>query len=240
MDYLLIWVLAGRGFVETEGERFAAVAGDLYCLRRGVPHAYGADPHDPWDIVWVHFTGSLARTFANQIRQCNGVRADLGQDAGLRSRWLELIIFHTSQRPHREVRLNTELYALLGQIIYRLQTKRTAPPDPFDVAQLQTYIHNHLGDTITVDELARETRLSTPHFNRVFRRLFNVSPMQYVLQTRVALACSLLTETSLPLKQIGERVGCPDPYYFSRLFKKITKTSPSAYRTVRRSEVSSR
>jgi AraC-like DNA-binding protein len=240
MDYLLIWVLAGRGHVEADGQLFAAAPGDLFCFQRGVRHAYGADPRDPWDIVWLHFTGRLAPAFVERIRQFGGARIDLGPDAALRSRWLELVIFHTSGRPHQEIRSNTALYALLGQIIYRLQTKQTASRDPFDVAQLQTYIHEHLSRTITVDELAREVNLSTPHFNRVFRRLFSISPMQYVLQTRVALACSLLTETALPMKQIGAQVGCADPYYFSRLFKKVTKTSPSAYRAARRAASSSR
>jgi AraC-like DNA-binding protein len=232
MDYLLFWVLAGRGFVATDGRRFAAQPGDLYCLRRGVPHEYGADPRDPWDIVWVHFSGRLARTFAEKIRRFGGARIELGQDAELRGRWLELVVFHTAARPHCAIRANTALYALLGQIIYRLQTKRTAAPaeSPFDVARIQTYIHHHLAEPIAVDDLARQANLSTPHFTRVFRQLFGVSPMRYVLQTRVALAGSLLTETALPLKQIGARVGCADPYYFSRLFKKMTGTSPSAYR----------
>ncbi|MCG3147065.1 MAG: HTH-type transcriptional activator RhaR [Verrucomicrobiae bacterium] len=230
MDYLLFWVLAGHGFVETDSQHYAAAPGDLYCLRRGVPHAYGAAQNDPWDIVWVHFSGSLARSFVDEIRRFGGARVALGQDADLRSRWLELVIFHTARRPHHETRSNTGLYALLGHIIYRLQTKRIADANPFDVARLQTYIHNHLRGTITVDELARQANLSTPHFNRVFRQLFSVSPMQYVLQTRVALASSLLTETALPLKQIGASVGCADPYYFSRLFKKMTGVNPSAYR----------
>ena len=231
MDYLLFWVLTGQGFVETEGQRYPAKPGDLYCLRRGVPHAYGANKHDPWDIVWVHFAGNLARTFANEIRRFGGARVDLGQDADLRSRWLELVIFHTANQPHHAIRSNTALYALLGQIIYRLQTKNVAVANSaFDVARIQTYIHNQLSGTITVDELARQANLSTPHFTRVFRQLFGVSPMQYVLQTRVTLACSLLTETALPLKQIGARVGCADPYYFSRLFKKMTGVNPSAYR----------
>ena len=232
MDYLLFWVLAGRGFVSSEGKRYQASAGDLFCLRKGKSHEYGSDKTHPWDVVWVHFDGGLAKTFVDEIRRFGGSKIDLGQDAELRDRWMELVIFHNARGPHFEIRANTGLYGLLGLIHHRLQMKRTAPAmdSPFDVHRIQTYIHNHLRETITLDDLARQVNLSAPHFTRVFRRLFNVSPMQYVLQKRVALACSLLTETSMPLKQIGAAVGCPDPYYFSRLFKKMTATSPSAYR----------
>jgi AraC-like DNA-binding protein len=236
MDYLLFWVLRGKGFVATEGKRHEASAGDLFCLLKGKSHEYGTDPGDPWDIVWVHFVGSIAPSFVETIRKFGGARIELGQDTELRDRWMELVIFHTARGPSFEVRANTGLYALLGLIIYRLQTRRSAPTaeSPFDVHRVQTYIHNHLSGTITLDDLARQVNLSTPHFTRMFRKLFDVSPMQYVLQTRVALACSLLTETSMPLKQIGAAVGCPDPYYFSRLFKKTTDTSPSVYRESKR------
>lgn len=236
MDYLLFLVLSGKGFVLTEGRRHEACAGDLFCLLKGKSHEYGSDKRDPWDIVWVHFAGSLAPVFVEKIRSFGGARIDFGQDAEVRDRWMELVIFHTARGPNVEVRANTGLYALLGLIIYRLQMRRSAPAteSPFDVHRVQTYIHNHLSETITLDDLARQVNLSAPHFTRMFRKLFDVSPMQYVLQKRVALACSLLTETSMPLKQIGAAVGCPDPYYFSRLFKKTTGTNPSGYREAKR------
>jgi AraC-like DNA-binding protein len=236
MDYLLFWVLGGKGFVVTEGHRHQASAGDLFCLLKGKSHEYGSDAGDPWNIVWVHFDGSIAPEFVRAIRTFGGARIELGHDAEQRDRWMELVIFHLARGPNFEVRANTSLYALLGLIVYRLRTRRIAPvtANPFDVHRIQTYIHNHLSGTITLDDLARQVNLSTPHFTRMFRKLFDVSPMQYVLQARVAQACSLLTESSMPLKQIGAAVGCPDPYYFSRLFKKTTGMSPSAYRDAKR------
>jgi YesN/AraC family two-component response regulator len=36
--------------------------------------------------------------------------------------------------------------------------------------------------------------------------------------------------TQLSVKEIAHQVGCADPYYFSRLFKKIVGSSPSEYR----------
>src|ERR1043165_9788922 len=72
MDYLLFWVLAGRGFVSSEGKRYQASAGDLFCLRKGKSHEYGSDKTHPWDVVWVHFDGGLAKTFVDEIRRFGG------------------------------------------------------------------------------------------------------------------------------------------------------------------------
>lgn len=236
MDFLLFWVLNGKGYVATEGQRYPGGPGDLFCLLRGREHEYGSDRTDPWDILWVHFQGALASTFVKAIRGFGGPRVFLGADPEIRDRWIELVIVHAAGGSGHEIRVHSALYALLGLIVYRLGQKRSGPAstEPFDVHRIQSHIHRHLKDVIALEDLAREARLSVPHFTRVFRTLFKVSPMQYVLQQRVALASSLLTETSMPLKNIAESVGCPDPYYFSRLFKKMMGTSPTEYRREKR------
>ena len=156
----------------------------------------------------------------------------MGLDNEIRDRWFDLVITHSVHEPGFEAKTNTALYALLGLIIHRLQLKTRSPymEKPFDVHRIQTYVHHHLAEPITLNNLARQANLSVPHFSRVFRKLFLVSPMHYVLQKRMVQACSLLTETSMQLKQISRTIGYDDPYYFSRLFKKMMGVNPSTYR----------
>jgi AraC-like DNA-binding protein len=236
MNYLLIWVLGGRGYSDSAGHRIEARPGHLLTYPPGTPHTYGSDKKEPWDIVWVHFEGTLAPDLFGEIRRLGGENVDLGFDAEIRDRWIELVIAHAARGPAWEWRVNPALYALLGAIIHRLHRRAAKPPPepPFDVHRLRAYIHHHLAEPITLDVLARQVNLSTPHFCRLFKQQFAVSPIYYVLQERVALASALLTETTLPLKQISESVGYDDPYYFSRLFKKMTGRSPTAYRAAQR------
>jgi AraC-like DNA-binding protein len=232
MDYLFIWLLGGRGYGETEGQRFEVVPGDLLTFVPGAPQSYGSDPDDPWDILWFHFEGQLADEFVAAIRAGRGPRLALGLDPELRDRWIGLIMTHSTKSPEAVLRCHTELYALLGLILYRLQ-RRVSVPDQtaqFDASHLQTYIHHHLTESLTLNRLAREVNLSVPHFVRLFKRQFKVSPIYYVIQKRIAHACSLLTETALPLKQISQAVGYDDPFYFSRMFKKMMGVNPTEYR----------
>lgn len=236
MDYLLIYVLAGKGFSETEGHRVAAQPGHLLSFRPGQPHRYGSDKKEPWDIVWVHFAGPRARGLVAEIRRFGAGGVDLGLDAEIRDRWIELVIAHAARGPAWVWRVSPALYALLGLIIHRLHRRAVTPAQapPFDVHRLRAYIHHHLAEPITLAGLARQVNLSAPHFSRLFKQQFMVSPIYYVIQERVALASALLVETALPLKQIAQLVGYADPYYFSRLFRKVTGRAPSAYRQAQR------
>ena len=236
MDYLVIWVLAGRGAVGTEGQEAEARPGQLFTFRPRESHWYERDPQEPWEILWARFQGPLATEFVRQIRYYGIPDADLGLDPEIRDCWVDLVIACTQRDPGHEVRVNTGLCALLGLILFRLLLHTVMPEAerPLDVHRLQSYIHQHLREPIALADLAGQARLSPTHFARVFRKQFGVSPIQYVLEKRVALACSLLTETAMPLKTISQAVGCADPYYFSRLFKKSMGLSPSAWRQGKR------
>ena len=54
--------------------------------------------------------------------------------------------------------------------------------------------------------------------------------MDFLIRTRIGQACQLLDLTALSIKEIAAKVGYQDPYYFSRLFKKVTSCSPKTYR----------
>lgn len=232
MDYLIFWVLAGQGLVTAEGQQHEAMPGDLYCLLKDEPHEYQSDFGDPWEVAWFHFDGLLAREFVDAIRSKESCRAWLGFDVELRERWLELVVTHEARGPHFAVRANTALYSLLGMITHRLLILHDGPTTsaPLDIQRIQNYVHDHLSEPITVSDMAEQANLSVPHFTRVFRSTFHVSPIQYVVRARIAQASAMLAETAMPLKQIGQAVGYPDPYYLSRMFKKVTGSSPSAYR----------
>ena len=57
-----------------------------------------------------------------------------------------------------------------------------------------------------------------------------MSPVNYLIELRLNRAKELLKYTPLPVNEIALSVGIANPYYFSRLFKKHTGTSPTEYR----------
>jgi AraC-type DNA-binding domain-containing proteins len=42
---------------------------------------------------------------------------------------------------------------------------------------------------------------------------------------------SILTQRELIIKEIADKIGYEDPYYFSRIFKKVTGKSPAQYKS---------
>lgn len=82
----------------------------------------------------------------------------------------------------------------------------------------------------TVPAMSEIAHLSEGHFHRLVRRLEGVSPMRKVMQLRMEEAMGLLSNTTLTLEAIADRVGYRTAFAFSEAFKKHVGIRPSVYR----------
>ena len=86
---------------------------------------------------------------------------------------------------------------------------------------LQTVAEIHSGVTsapASVAGMARKFHLSQSHFSRLFKKVTGQSPIEFLLQVRLAQARHLLRETDLSVGAIAEHLGYRDLYFFSRQF----------------------
>ncbi|KQO59963.1 GlxA family transcriptional regulator [Curtobacterium sp. Leaf261] len=105
-------------------------------------------------------------------------------------------------------------------------------PEPTDdtFATTREWALRHLGDVLTVDELAAHANVSARTFSRRFRESTGYSPMQWVLRARVDLARELLEQSDLAIDQVAARVGLGTDANLRTHFRRILGTSPTAYR----------
>ena len=67
-------------------------------------------------------------------------------------------------------------------------------------------------------------------FNRIFKQVVKVTPMQYILSLRMTNAINLLDNSDYNITQVAAAVGYDNPLYFSRLFAKYVGVPPTEYR----------
>jgi AraC family transcriptional regulator len=96
---------------------------------------------------------------------------------------------------------------------------------------VRDYIHQHLGESISLDDLASEIGLSRFHFARRFRASTGTPPHEFLLRQRVERAQTLLERTNSPLLDVACTCGFADQSHMTREFKKRVGTTPGRYRT---------
>lgn len=85
---------------------------------------------------------------------------------------------------------------------------------------------------IRISQICRTVGLSQNYLAKLFHSQYGVTMNKYLIHRRIEFARHFLECTSLPVKDIGVRVGIPDPQHFNKLFRKSTGKSPSEFRKV--------
>lgn len=78
--------------------------------------------------------------------------------------------------------------------------------------------------------VADQLGMALSTFRRTFRTEAGVSVHQFLLQSRIDTAKSLLAETQAPIKSIARQLGYRDVFFFSRQFTQVAGMPPGAYR----------
>lgn len=98
------------------------------------------------------------------------------------------------------------------------------------ISQLLDWIRAHPTRDLSLSALAKRAAMSERTLQRQFLQLTNTTPKEWIARERVALAKELLESSSTSLVRIVALTGFGSEETFRRQFKRITATSPLAYR----------
>ncbi|HEY4786231.1 MAG TPA: AraC family transcriptional regulator [Bacteroidales bacterium] len=98
------------------------------------------------------------------------------------------------------------------------------------IEQAKNYIsHNYIED-ISLTDIAGYCHVSPFHFSRIFKKVTDYSPYQFLLDTRLKNAEFLIRNSNLQLKEISYQSGFNCKEHFNEAFRKKFGCPPSVYR----------
>ena len=131
--------------------------------------------------------------------------------------------------PHRVRRCLYQILFVLEDIF----ENRGAPPDLSDdaiVGAALEYIHTYYPQKITLDALCKLTCVNRTSLTRMFRKRTGRSPIDYLLNYRLMIACESLARTKLSVAKIAESSGFAYESYFTRQFTAKIGITPVKFR----------
>lgn len=96
--------------------------------------------------------------------------------------------------------------------------------------QVRSYIAEHIEEEISVEELAQMVYLSQSQLTRGFKKKYGKTVVEYIMEYRLNLAGEMLKNTDVTVTTVSAKIGYPNYAYFTKLFKKHSGYTPSAYR----------
>lgn len=96
------------------------------------------------------------------------------------------------------------------------------------------FLHDHFREHVRMEQVAAVAGVHEAHLAAVFRRVHRVSLGAYMRRLRVDWAAERLAGTDAPISMIAGEAGFSDQAHLTRWFKRVTGSTPAAYRQVRR------
>lgn len=140
---------------------------------------------------------------------------------------------------HREEKMDAVMrLLLLGLDAQLVETAGNSPDTPHRdrLEQLRMDIHNTPHLKWSVSGMAKRVRLSTSHFQHLYRVTYGISCMQEVIGARIERAKFHLVTTDMTVGEVAEACGFENESHFIRLFRKREGMTPLQYRRVYRTD----
>ncbi len=223
--YTVAMILDGSAQYRMHKKTFTVHKGDVLFFRKGTRYTAKVTSKEQWEHIAIAFrTGeeignfptegatkvSHGNRFEELFRQAYSVWSGCGFGYKLQAKAL----------------IHQILFSLMQENVSHLVGSNTALRA---MKAASDYMEQNYREKITVEELAVRSGYSASHFARVFTKVYDTSPIQYVNQIRIMHAKNLLRTGQYTIAEIAQECGFSNVYYFSRCFKQITGTTPAKW-----------
>lgn len=235
LDFQLLYIASGKAhfYFDKSEQDTVITAGHMVLYRPREPQRYVYYGEDQTEVYWVHFTGNNVKNILRHYGITNDMRVmDTGTSleyAGIFKQMIQELQRCQTHYPELLTLLILQLLIRIERQIGRDHRRKDVYLDT-EMELAMQFFNDNYNTQISVEEYAAARGMSVSWFIRSFKQYTHATPMQYLVERRMANAQMLLETTGYNITEIGNLVGYDNPLYFSRVFKKQKGVSPSEYR----------
>ncbi len=223
-NFAFEFIVSGKGYIRTEKGVQTLSAGDVFISRPFSPRYYYADAKDPFVKFFFLVIGELPESILKSYSlydtvyhapECLAVFEALFNEA-------------KSGKPYPMI-CSLSAKTIL-KIADMLHTPASAQPRiPKYVTDAKAYIDENYTKKIEITDVAEQVYVSPSQLNRSFKKYYQESPYQYLLNLKIEAAKILLSNSNASVKKIALELGFCDEHYFSNVFRKKVGVPPLKY-----------
>ena len=229
--FLFQYTLSGVGrFIENQ-EEIHLEAGKAFFVK--LPHQsryyLPKNEKQTWHFFYLHFTGELAKVFYDQIIKQKGNVFSLSRNSETIRLFFDEHSAVKGGKQYRPYESGVFLMQFLTSLQRDIENQGDGAPNAC-VKQAIQWIHRNYSYQSGLSKMSQDIGITLAHLDRQFLLSQGISPMKYLTNVRLEHAMSLLLNTSLSVQLVANECGFSNGNYFTKVFHKILKVTPSEYR----------
>ena len=243
----IVYIIEGTGRHRVNDEEFDVKAGDLLFVNYGCTHAFRVDEKMVAYNLMIrvdYFTKNMIKGdnlfYMLALTSFEKIQHELNDKS-------PLVSFDYSERDdivglfrsiERELSKNELGKALILDSyvnvilckVFRKIFVRNGEKDLLIPQDILDYIAEHFNERISLSDLSQRCFYNPAYFSRLFKKTFNMSFTDYIMDLRLKRCCELLKNSDYTIERIIEECGFSDRNTFYERFKNKYGCTPSEYR----------
>lgn len=117
------------------------------------------------------------------------------------------------------------------ELLYELaENKASVDKNLIMARMIKSRLGSDMENSTLISRIAEELHLNIRTLNRIFQEKYNMTPREYRLNCRLERARDLLCRSNLTIKEIAQKLGYCNQFYFANEFKRLVGVSPRSFR----------
>ncbi len=232
-EYECTLVLRGNGMLNLPGCREPLTAGTIVFIPPGVAHFYQMEAEDPLEHVAIRYRPFPGGSDLEQLSADGQVRLVQTEQPELYRRMFEMMepLFRSSGGTvDREIQILCLLFLDTARREFSERGRIVPTYTPEYANDILVYLQKNIGRKVTLQELAEHFSLSQSHLSRVFLKTYHISPINYLIYSRMRQAQVYILQDDLPPAEIARRLAYHNTWHFTKAFEQFFHCRPEDYR----------
>jgi len=221
----LLYVIEGCVNVCEEGIDYCVKEGEVFFLKINLRH-WGkklTPAGSKW--YWICFNPFPIEDKENMLFIPK--KAAVSNPNQMKHKLASMLEMFNSQNPFKSQVVNSHLYQIFINILRQQSLGHVKPHNNIIVDDIVKLLYENLESRFSAEIIMKEMNMNYSYLCRIFKKESGTTINRYFNELKIQKAIELLKSTDLNVSQISDKLNFPNPYYFSRIFKKVTGFPPS-------------
>ena len=226
----LLFVVNGTGNFLSQKDSYAIHSGDLILIPPYMEHTESSSTESPLEY-YVLGIGDIS--FLQEDNSSTPILCNFKDNPS----FLEILKQMLSEIRSEQYGCEEICQHLLEILILKIIRFQHVIPVPIytlrmtkECARIKEYLDTNYADYITLDTLSAMTYTNKYYLLHSFTKYTGLSPIQYLNNHRLKIACNLLETSDYSIASISSMTGFSSQSYFSQSFRKKYGMTPGQYR----------
>ena len=233
-SYELGYIIEGSGFLTVESQNLPVKKGSITLVPPNTMHRFSSPEENGMRYYSIRIAAEPADGELQSFLKGLGIAVTTGLSHLDYVKSTFDLLFDMHQVSGGIVTGNFQTVTLglfaLTRAYFSSESQSVLLDEHHSAVDILRYIEANSSKKITLESLAKEFNVSPSHLSRIFTNAYHMSPIHYLIYSRVTYATEYLLKTDLSVAEIAERVGYDNPTHFTNLFVKRIGCTPSEFR----------